>query len=226
MGRETGVSDALLNQRRQSVRIVTVFLVASSVAAFVPSRERELILSGSGSANPVETVLFTQPFPDPAAQAGVNYGGAPFGVRSGGSTRAFPRLGAFGGENSLPPATGTKGASDNGILPLGRTAEAANGGANPGFAPTSSDGSSAGGASSSGGVLPGSPGGGGGTIGTGSSGGGSSGGSSGGVPALVPEPDVWTMLILGFGLIGGLLRRNRRAMEGALPATETASALR
>lgn len=212
------MSDALLIQRRQSVRIVTVFLVASLVAAFVPSRERELILTGNGLAEPMETVLFTQPFPDSLARTGVNFGGTPFGGQSGGSLRALPRLGALGGGNALQPAAGPAVVSDGGVLPLGRTAEATSSEADSGLAPTSSDGGSAGGVSSGGGTLPGSPGGGGGTIGAGSS----SGGSSGGGPALVPEPDVWAMLILGFGLIGGLLRRNRRARFGVAPAAATA----
>ncbi|WP_137754386.1 PEPxxWA-CTERM sorting domain-containing protein [Sphingopyxis sp. L1A2A] len=165
---------------------------------------------------PMETVLFTQPFPDPLARTGVNFGGAPFGGQSGGSLRALPRLGALGGGNALQPAAGPAVASDGGILPLGRTAEATSSGADSGLAPTSSDGGSAGGVSSGGGTLPGSPGGGG-TIGAGSS----SGGSSGGGPALVPEPDVWAMLILGFGLIGGLLRRNRRARFGVAATAQT-----
>lgn len=219
MGRETGVSDALLIQRRQSVRIVTIFLLASVVAAFVPSRERELLLTGNGLAAPMETVLFTQPFPDSVARTGVNFGGAPFGFRSDSSPRATPRTGALGVGNPLQPGAGPAGTSDGGVLPLGRTAEATSSGTAPGFAPTISDGSSAGGSSSSGGTLPGGLGGGsGGTIGAGSS----SGGSSGGGPALVPEPDVWTMLILGFGLIGGLLRRNRRVMAGVVPAADIA----
>lgn len=219
MGRETGVSDALLIQRRQSVRIVTIFLLAAVVAAFVPSRERELLLTGNGLAEPIETVLFTQPFPDSVARTGVNFGGAPSGFRAVGSPSSLLRPGALRGGGALVPSGEPAGTSEGGILPLGRTAQATSSGTAPGFAQTSSEGGSAGSASSSGGTLPGSPGGGG-TIGTGSS----SGGSSGGGPALVPEPGVWAMLILGFGLIGGLLRRDRRAMTGASRAAGTARA--
>lgn len=59
---------------------------------------------------------------------------------------------------------------------------------------------------------------GGGTSGGGSSGGSSGGGSSGGTPppvAAVPEPATWAMMILGFGAIGGAMRR--RSRESRLP---------
>ncbi len=221
-----GVSDALLKQRRQSVRIVAIFLLASSVAAFVPSRERALILTGSALADPMETVLFSQPFPDIAARTGVNFGdtsfdrasfgripfgnvpvgSAPLDDQPGGSRRVLPRPGDVEDGNALLPAAGPS------VMPLGQGGQTTTGGTTPTLAQTST-----------GGTSSGSPGGG--TIGTGSSSGGSSsGGSSGGVPALVPEPDVWAMLILGFGLIGGLLRRSRRTTADTSSTVKTASA--
>ncbi|MFM6854318.1 MAG: PEPxxWA-CTERM sorting domain-containing protein, partial [Sphingopyxis sp.] len=50
---------------------------------------------------------------------------------------------------------------------------------------------------------------------------GSTGGasSSGGIVAPgVPEPGVWAMMIIGFGMVGGALRRRGRAARRAVTA--------
>lgn len=38
------------------------------------------------------------------------------------------------------------------------------------------------------------------------------------VPSAIPEPGVWAMMVLGFGLAGGVLRRARPSRSAALPA--------
>ena len=55
--------------------------------------------------------------------------------------------------------------------------------------------------------------------GKGGKGGGGSGGSGGGGGSAVPEPAAWTMMVLGFGALGGAARRRRAAPgQSASPA--------
>lgn len=107
-----------------------------------------------------------------------------------------------------PPAGGSSGGF---FIPVGGSSSS--GGSTGGI--SSSGGSTGGDTSTSGGSTTGGD--------TSTSSGGdtstSSGGStSGGVTPPVPEPGTWMMMILGFGLIGGMMRRGRKATKGLVRA--------
>ncbi|SEN61252.1 PEP-CTERM protein-sorting domain-containing protein [Sphingomonas gellani] len=119
-----------------------------------------------------------------------------------------------GGLSNLPPA-GPVGAGNPGGSP-------GNGG---GIGPGGPGGISPGGGGGGGGPGPNTPGGGGGTTPGGPGGGGVTPGGPGGgglTPpgsvGAVPEPATWLTMILGFGVIGAVMRRARRRDLGRDPA--------
>lgn len=144
------------------------------------------------------------------ADDGASSGSGWFGGGSGGPFGRAPWFGGGGGGGGgVVPAEGDEdggNGSSGGVVPV----------TPPGNGGGSGDGSSGG--SSGGGSSNGGSGGGGGSAG-GAGNGGETAGPDGpflptlpetGPTTLVPEPATWMMLVTGFGLIGGMVRRRRR----------------
>ena len=194
-------------------RTLTVLLVLLVLTAFLPHRERALLLTERG----LETVLATQTL------AGNSFiSPAPFGYYDGQRLNWWPMGGTTPAglrrERNIPgrtvlaqalptvlPTLPGRGSAPD-FVPLGSGI--------PGAPPVASSAAPPPGGSTGGPVssIPG-------TFGTLPGGGGGGGGGSitGPIPptppiAVVPEPTVWAFLILGFGLIGSGLRRSRRRM--------------
>lgn len=198
-------------------RSVTALLVLAMLTAFLPHRERALLLTDAG----LDSVLASQTlagnsFAAPGLYGSFNrdrwgwWSGEPespalrrerFGPRRTALAQAIPDLAL-----ASPP----RGAGP-GIIPLGVTVPSAA----PAFSAAAPN--------------PGTPavgggGGGPGPIGSLPGGGGGGGGGSISTPvdpilppappppsvAVVPEPATWAFMILGFGLVGSVLRRSRR----------------
>lgn len=194
-------------------RSVTAVLVVAVLTAFLPHRERALLLTDAG----LESVLASQTLAGNSFAAPWLYGSFDrdrWGWWSGDSERPDLRRERFApGRTPLAQALPDLAAaapargSESGIIPLG--------GSVPSAAPAfSSPLPNPGGAS--GGPASGGPG----PIGSLPGGGGGGGGGSISTPvvaivpppppvAAVPEPATWAFMILGFGLIGFVLRRSR-----------------
>jgi uncharacterized membrane protein YgcG len=203
-------------------RTLTVLLALVVLTAFLPHRERALLLTEGG----LDTLLTSD-----TLASNSFFAPAPFGYYKGVRLNWWPEGGVPDGlrrernapgrtlySQLLPTMLPTLPGSGGGpaFVPLGANIP----GAAPVLSsPTPTSGGAAGGPGTSGpGAIGTFPGGG------GSSGGGSiSGPNNLVVPApppvgAVPEPGSWALMILGFGLIGSGLRRSQRAMRAALSA--------
>lgn len=205
-------------------RPLTALLVLVLLTAFLPHRERALLLTEGGLDTMLTSeILASNSFISPAPFGYYNGerlswwpgGGEPDGLRRArnapGRTQYAQLL-----PTSIPTLPGSSGGPD--FIPLGTGI--------PGSAPALS---SAVPAPASGGTVgrPGTTGPG--PIGLFPGGGGGSGGGSisrpnnGIVPppppaAAVPEPASWALMILGFGLVGSGLRRSQKMRRAAVSA--------
>ncbi|MGB3738391.1 MAG: PEPxxWA-CTERM sorting domain-containing protein [Pontixanthobacter sp.] len=212
--------------------------VAAPMAVLAVSLSQVPESTHSGANNPLHGFLVRSPgergavlpIKGKAARAAGGSGNVGPGAPGGGGPRqrALGKIFETPPEEAvgLPAGNGPMGDGElndpvGGVIPIGGIADAEPLPLAPGDA-----------GGGTGGGIPGSPGviGGGGFIGggggggssggggDGSSGGGGSGGGGGGTPpvdvvAPVPEPATWLMMIFGFGLIGGLMRRRDRSLE-------------
>ena len=210
-------------------RASAIIAMVVTLTAFLPHSERALIFSNSAAASGFAAQTLGQTvFSVPASSGPIGgLGAVPIGFGASGPDRTAraPRLAAIGNPGTPPillAAVPTSAAAPPALVPLG-------GSGTPALASLPSGGSS-GGASSSGGATGssgGAPGGGFPSLGGGSSGGGGSISSGPVTPPVVtppivtpvipgvPEPGVWAMLIVGFGVIGSALRRQRRQISAA-----------
>jgi len=190
-------------------RTLTLFVLLVALSAFLPHRERALLLSGQGldailSAETLAGNSFFAPAP-----VGY-YSGGMIGWPSIGDSPAPLRRERFASGRPLAgsplladSAMGPSAANDGpGFLPLGNAANSAA----PVFAAATSTPPAAIPARFGPGATGSFPGGGGGII-------------TGPIQAIVPpptvspvpEPGIWALMILGFGLIGSGIRRKHRA---------------
>lgn len=204
-------------------RSVTALLILAVLTAFLPHRERALLLTDAG----LDSVLASQTLAGNSFAAPGLYGS--FNRDRWGWWSGEPESPALRRERFAPGRTPLARAIPDlalasppsgagaGIIPLGGNVPSAA----PVFSTPAPD--------------PGTPGGGGGgpgPIGSLPGGGGGGGGGSISTPvdpilppapppppvAVVPEPATWAFMILGFGLIGFALRRSRRGAAVQLSA--------
>lgn len=205
-------------------RSISALMMLLALAAFLPHRERALLLTDGG----IETALLAEGLANTSFALPGNFSSNLmdrfwFGGHAG--PASDPRRSRFGPGRALaavvpgliprelagaagPSFPGSTGPRDPGSIP----------GAAPIFGSLPGDPGAGGSTPGSGGGGPGGfgpfPGG-----GAGPGGGGSIGGNIPTLPApppptaAVPEPGVWAMLILGFGLIGWRVRRARRPVH-------------